>query len=269
MHFLTDLKTPSMLSALTPYEREKHVLADMKLANYLRVRLDSIPTNAITTCKTSFQIWTKLSKQYASSNLVTQNRLRDQWAITVQKPAQPVCEWIQEVDNLSESMTTALIPVDEPTKLHRLLRGLSADYAHEKKFFELSRFTYDQACSTLIQIGEQQEFTSSNRQLVPAFSAQTQKKKWSKSSKQPYSCFTCGASDHTTLVCPTGLQPTIWPDGRKAPRCFTCLIEGHTSRYCKKKQSDNGASPSKALAVLHDASVTLPASIHMDKGNQS
>jgi hypothetical protein len=162
-------------------------------------------------------------------------------------------------------MASANLPVDDASKLHRLLRGLSNDWAHEKKHFELTKSSYETVCSALYELGEQQEH---EKQLTLAFQTQT---KPSHGRPEPsrgqyrglrplITCYTCGGSDHFYAKCPTGLQPTRGEDGRRRSRCFTCLKEGHISKDCPKKK----IYPAKqALAVLHEAAVSPPTSLNV------
>jgi hypothetical protein len=232
----------------TNYEKQKYEMMNMKLCNYLMVRLSPIPKRSITSCKSAYLIWQKLGKLYASTTTVNQNKLRDSWAALVMTADQTLAEWVQSVDYMAETLEAADIPVDDKTKLHRLLRGLSSDWHQEKRYFELSRASYEDVCLNLYEISEQKEEVNSHRQLVPAFQTNLRQ------NRQPYrppfkktanysniTCFTCGGSDHDISRCPTGLKPSLDENGRNVTRCFNCLKEGHIQTTCKEKKRITGS----------------------------
>jgi hypothetical protein len=271
MKILTELKTPSFIKQMTPYEKQKHILTDMKLSNYLLVRLSAVPKRAVGRPKTAYLVWQKLTKLYASTSKMTQMRMRDEWALLAQKPDQSLGEWVQTVDYLAEEMESALISMDDDVKLHRLLRGLNADWDHERKHFELTKTTYEELCLTLYEIGDRKEQANTNRQLVPAFQARPD---LGGSNRQPYRplsikgkiprvgglrCYTCGKTGHVQDSCPTGLKPTRGEDGRTIPRCFGCLKEGHVSNECPQKSARKKSLgwESRALVTLAESKPSL------------
>jgi hypothetical protein len=235
---LTVFQAPADIQALSQLEREKYVLTDLKLTNYLLVRLSVLPQRAVTSCKSAYLIWQKLKSLYASTSKVAQNKLKDEWERFVQLPGQTVLEFIQALEYLADSMESALVPRTDEDKLHRLLRGLSADWAGEKRYFELSSTSYLDACTMLQQLGEQQIEETNHRQIIPAFTVSTPRNQprpnRSGSSRKPL-CYTCGSADHHQDQCPTGLKPSKTEDGKFIPRCFSCLKEGHRSRECPTK----------------------------------
>jgi hypothetical protein len=268
MSYLTHQTTPTTLNSLTPFDRQKFTLCDMKICNYLQARLGPVAAKAVYHDTSAYLIWSKLLKLHSSSSVITQNRLRDSWALTTQQPAQSVTEWIQHVDYLAASMSAAHLPIDDASKLHRLLRGLSNEWAHEKRHFELTRSSYEEVCSALYELGEQQDH---DRQLTLAFQAKTQPgpsrpglgRGSFRGARKPITCYTCGSSDHSQERCPTGLKPTVGENGRRLSRCFTCLKEGHVAKECKMVKR-KVFPPHQALAVLHEAQVTPPVSLEMD-----
>jgi hypothetical protein len=66
-------------------------------------------------------------------------------------------------------MSEANLPIDDASKLHKMLRGLSPAWANEKKHFELIRTSYKEVCSAHYELGEQLD-----HDLILVFQAKTQ-----------------------------------------------------------------------------------------------
>jgi hypothetical protein len=270
MKALETEQTVSSLALLSPLNREKHTIIDMKLTTYLMVRLDASPQRAVTSCKSAFLMWQKLKKLYASTSVVTQHRLKDQWEQIAQLPGQSVTEYLADLEYLADSLEVALVPQRDSDKLHRLLKGLASDWDAEKKYFQLQKTPYKDVCIMLQEIGEQRSEELIQRQIVPAYTARDDRGRQGQRGRpdgQPPArqedkrCYTCGSHKHLRDVCPTGLKPSKGPDGLWITRCFNCLQEGHVSNKCpqprKSKPGSYHQPPKAAFAAKVEV---IPAS---------
>jgi hypothetical protein len=155
---------------------------------------------------------------YASSSVVSQNKLKDQWDALQQKPGQALSHFMQDLEYLASSLEAAGVPKDDKDKLHRLLKGMSSDWGQEKRFFELSGSGYDAVCLKLNELSIAQDEAAEQRKIVPAYSTrhapgygQNQRgggnlsptKRGSYPTRGPITCFVCGSDRHFSNVCPT------------------------------------------------------------------
>jgi hypothetical protein len=279
MKALETEQTPASLARLSPLNREKHIIIDMKLTTYLMVRLDPSPQRAVTSCKSAHLMWQKLKKLYASTSVVTQHRLKDQWEQVAQLPGQSVTDYLADLEYLADSLEVALIPQRDSDKLHRLLKGLSSDWDAEKKYFQLQKTPFKEVCTMLLEIGEQRSEELLQRQIVPAYSAREESAPTrgrqvlrGRSEGQPPArqedrrCYTCGSHKHLRDVCPTGLKPSKGPDGLWITRCFNCLQEGHVSNKCPMpRKSRFGSSHPPSRTAFAAKVEVLPASSYQDE----
>jgi hypothetical protein len=235
----------------------------MKVQGYLNRRLSLKIRKTVSTLETPKEVWDKLVEKYGCVSVATKNRLNNEWEDFVQKPDEPVSDFLEGLEHLAVRMATAGIIKNADDKLFRLLKGLLPQWDGQRQFFRNSLASYDRVCTVLRTLGEENgelvEETAlygrarqgdargrgygragRGRELSRGkdrdrFDAGRNNRSSSQGGEPWYDrCFVCGKEGHIQSRCPTGLRSRKDKDGNWIPRCYSCQEEGHRARDCKK-----------------------------------
>jgi hypothetical protein len=237
------------VAALEPYIRKKYITGDILLCGFIEARVYARAANKIAASPTAFHKWKKLEDCYAKGSVAAQNLLTEQWNALKQGAGQTIDIFIEKIDFLAMEMAAAGIPPTDQARLYTLLSGTNTQWSTEIKILKRTHADYEESCAILLEAGVEASQRpreapergllasgGDGRERVASYAdeergyAARAGRGGGRGWQQPdptFTCYACGSKNHVTGRCPTGLTPS------KAGRCFNCLGEGHTSRYCK------------------------------------